>query len=196
MLNSDYRELCGVNLPFQGRQKYMHSFDLSRPAMSEGFEDYLEPVLVLIQAAGAITGTAHMTVDEKVIKRGSSQRKPGPHVDGCFIPTVQAWGHGDGGGGGRWNHYCNHITGRIIQRMPVIVASSVQGCRAWRGDFEATPTVSGDLSHIHHKLGSGEVLPANHGYLLSADCIHESMIFEEDTRRTFLRIALPVDYEF
>lgn len=184
MLHSEYRPLCAVRLPFANRQRYMHSFDLASPVMAEGFEDYHEPVVALCKAAGARFGIAHMTVDEKIVSPGMSQRRPGPHVDGCFMPEAMTWGHGPGPG---WNHYCNHVP---IARMPIIVAASVEGCRAWRGQFDGEPKNDGDLSHLD--LGEGEVLPANVGYLLSPDCVHESMVFERPTQRTFLRIALPV----
>jgi hypothetical protein len=62
-------------------------------------------------------------------------------------------------------------------------------CSLWMCEKE-----DGDLSHL--VLGEGEILPANVGYLLSPDCVHESMILGADTKRTFLRIALPVDFEF
>jgi hypothetical protein len=187
MLNSDYKPLCPVQLPYQGRQKYMHSFDLAAPVMAPGFGDYLKTVIDLCRAAGAMLGIAHMTVDEKIVPAGMSQRRPHPHVDGCFVPELRDWSH-DGG----WLHNCNDIGVGPIQRMPVIVASSAPGCRAWRGMFEGEPRNDGDLSHIADKLGNGEVLPAGMGYLLSPDCVHESMIFGEPTRRTFLRIALPI----
>jgi len=193
MLNSDYRKLCEVSLPFQARQKYMHTFDLAHPIMAEGFEDYLEPVVSLCKAAGAVKGLAHMTVDEKIIAAGMSQRRPKPHVDGCFVPSLRSWSH-DGGGG--WLHHCNDIGTKEIGRMPVIVVSSVAGCRAWRGVFDGQPKSDGDLSHIADQLGDGAVLPENTGFLLSPDCVHESMIFNQETRRTFLRIALPVDFKF
>lgn len=32
---------------------------------------------------------------------------------------------------------------------------------------------------------------SNIGYLLTPDCVHESLVFEEETQRSFLRIALP-----
>lgn len=191
MLNSNYRPLCNVTLPFQGRQHYMHSFDLANPVMLEGFEDYLEPVKALCAAAGATSGIAHMTVDEKVIKAGMSQRRPRPHVDGCFYPELKSWG----GGGGGWNHYCNNVNGNHpLQRMPVIVVASEVGCRVWKGTFDTLPKEDGDLSHL--ELGEGEIVPANVGYLLSPDCVHESLIQKEDIQRTFLRIALPVDFKF
>lgn len=190
MLNSYYRELCRVELPFAGRQKYMHTFDLAAPMMAEGFEDYMEPVRRLCAAAGATRGLAHMTVDEKIVSAGMSQRRPRPHVDGCFMPAAMRWGHGPGP---QWLHDCNDIATGGVQRMAVIVAASVAGCRAWEGQFDATPSSAGDLSHIEHMLGHGKVLPANVGYWLSPDCVHESMVFDVPTRRTFLRIALPVE---
>jgi len=184
-LNSDYRPLARVALPFAGRQKYMHGFDCAAPVMPDGFEDYLEPVLTLLDAAGVRCGKAWMTVDEKVVKAGESQRRPGPHVDGKFNMKAVRWG---GGGGGGWNHSCNLVP---VSRTPVIVVASAVGCRAWRGQFEAQPRDDGDLSHIADALGAGEILPANIGYLLSGDCVHESIMLTEDTQRTFLRIALP-----
>jgi hypothetical protein len=190
MLNSFFLNLGLVRLPEnKGRQMYMHTFDASAPAMAVGYEDYLDPVSALLKAAGVTQGAVHMTVDEKEIAPGMSQRRPGPHVDGCFYPEAQHWGHGGGGG---WNHYCNNIEASPVPRMAVIVASDVPGCRAWAGDFDGAPSKCGDLSHIQDQLGEGVVLPPNAGYWLSPDCVHESMIFDKPTRRTFLRIALPL----
>jgi hypothetical protein len=188
MLRSDYRELTPVLLPYAGRQKYMHTFDLGAPVMADGFEDYLEPVVRLCAAAGAVRGVAHMTVDEKVVVAGMSQRRPKPHVDGCFMPAMGKWG------GPGWAHGCNNIPSEEYRRMAVIVASNVRGCRAWRGLFDAAPAEDGDLSHL--ALPSGEVLSPDVGYLLSADCVHESMIQPAAVPRTFLRIALPVEFCF
>jgi hypothetical protein len=189
MLNSDYRFLAHVRLPYAARQRYMHSFDIAEPVMAEGFHDYLDTVQTLLKAVGATHGMAHMTVDEKIVEAGMSQRRPKPHVDGCFMPDLGRWG------GGGWNHYCNNI-GAGYKRMPIIVAASVSGCRAWKGQFDGQPTEHGDLTHISDQLDAGEVLPANAAYLLSPDCVHESMVFDQPTQRTFLRIALPTDFGF
>lgn len=57
MLNSYYREIIPVRLPqCRGRQKYMHTFDLSKPVMAEGFEDYLDIVKQLCSQIGAMVG--------------------------------------------------------------------------------------------------------------------------------------------
>ncbi len=190
-LHSDYTKLCRVDFPpYGGRQKYMHSFDLSAISMPEGFEDYLAPVTKLCRAVGVHAGEAHMTVDEKVVNAGMSQRRPRPHVDGCFVRTGMSWNHPSPG----WLHTCNEVGGNTIGRMAVIVAASVSGCRAWRGEFKGQPKNDGDLSHISDQLGEGEILPPNVGYLLSPDCVHESMVFYHQTPRSFLRIALPVGF--
>jgi hypothetical protein len=198
MLNSDYRQLCAVTLPYRGRQHYMHAFDIANPVMLAGFEDYAAPIRVLCRAAGATGGTAYMTVDEKIVTAGMSQRRPKPHVDGVFMPNRphrNGVSMGDwGGGGGGWNHSCNDIGAGPVRRMPVIVAASAVGCRVWRGLFDSEPSADGDLSHLD--LDAGEIVPAGVGYLLSPDCVHESMIQTRQTKRTFLRIALPVDFVF
>jgi hypothetical protein len=189
-LISDYKPIHQVTLPnFKNRQKYMHSFELSNPKMANGFEDYLGVVSDLCLSVGAINGIAHMTVDEKIIEAGMSQRKPNPHVDGCYYPDLNAWGSPG------WLHFCNNFPNEDnFKRMSIIVVSDVPKCKVWRGNFDVEPKLDGDLSHVTHLLGVGEILPANVGYLLSADCIHESMRVNERTQRTFLRIALPVTF--
>lgn len=190
-LRSTYYRLGAIALPpSQGRQLRYHTFDLARPVMPKGFEDYLLPVTTLRGFAGAFKGEAHLTVDEKIIEPGMSQRRPRPHVDGCFQITPQ----GMSWGGGAWLHYCNDVGASAIGRMPVIVAASVPGCKAWKGVFNGRPAPDGDLSHIADQLGQGEVLPAGVGYLLSPDCVHESLTFDQRTLRTFIRIALPVSF--
>lgn len=183
ILDSDYRELRHIIFPpYRGRQKYMHSFDTRDPCMPEGFEDYLVPVMELFEATKVGHREVHVTMDEKIVMPGMSQRRPGPHIDGCFVKADMKWG------GGGWNHGCNNIP--ILRRMAIIVAASVAGCRAWRGVFKGDPQNDGDCSHI--VSGDGEVLPANIGYLLTPDCIHESMIFQQPTQRHFLRVAFAV----
>lgn len=186
MLKSRFTELCTVDLPYQGRQEYMVPFDLSDICLPQHLSDYVGIVKDLCKAAKAVAGKAYLTIDEKVVERGCTQRRPHPHVDGCFLPEFGRWG-GHPNPGGHWNHYCNCVP---VARMPVIVASSVPGCKAWEGDFDAEPKNDGDLQHL--QLGEGTLLPANTGYLLSPDCVHESLPMEKTTERTFIRIALPV----
>lgn len=233
MLDSFYRRLCEVKFPeYQARQHYMHEFNPLKPTMPKGLEDYI-PMISFLAWQVDVTDPIFVTIDEKIIQPGMSQRRPGPHVDGCFMkaePTItyeRGYGPGDGdshilddldermkramaamtgqpydgplpplGYWGHqsythgWNHYCNAVP---FKRMPVIVASTVEGCRAWEGEFDAEPQNDGDLSHIWDQLGEGQILKPNWAYLLSPDCIHESMIFEKPTQRQFIRMALPVN---
>ena len=185
MLDSHYTALGAVTLPsWQGRQRYMATFDTDSFSMPEGYEDYREPVKTLCRAAG-FEGVAHMTVDEKIVRPGMSQRRPGAHVDGRFMVEECRWGNPDPPS--PWAHYCNRIP---VDRMAVIVASDVPGCIAYPGRFDAMPKGDGDLEHIRDRLGSGDLLPAPAGFLLSPDCVHESRIFHEATKRVFLRLAL------
>lgn len=188
MLRSDFAPVGAVSFPnFQGIQKYMHSFDAANPMMCKGLEEYLPVVTRLLKAARVLRGMVHMTVDEKVVATGMSQRRPKPHVDGTFIPTRNRWG-----GGGGWLHTCNDLgLDYPLKRMSIILASSVAGARAWRGDFDGMPAADGDLCHIQDQLdrAPSEVLAPNQGYLLSPDCVHESLIFSEPTQRQFLRLA-------
>lgn len=189
MLISGFKPLCAVSLPAptQERQHYMWGFDVADPTVPPGFEDYLQTVKDLVVCAMVTAGKAFLTIDEKIVKAGMSQRRPGPHVDGQFMSDKAGrdWRHGGGG----WNHGCNAVP---LARMPVIVASSVAGCRAWTGIFDGEPKNNGDLSHIADQLDEGTVLKPGVGYQLSPDCVHESMKFEADTPRTFIRIALPI----
>ena len=106
-LDSTYAKLGPVTLPvWQGRQKYMHTFDPQTPKMAEGYEDYLASVSLLCRAAEALTNSPiHEAHDEKIVQPGMSQRRPGAHVDGCFMPALQMWGHPQPKP--LWAHYCN-----------------------------------------------------------------------------------------
>lgn len=198
-LNSDFRPLSPIALPPpMGRQFYMHTFELAHPTVPSGYEDYLISLSHLMWALSIehkLSGVGHLTIDERVVKAGMSQRRPKPHVDGCFVPSAESWQHGGSGG---WLHGCNNIPVQELARMPVIVAASAPGCRMWRGKFTGQPASDGDLSHIQDQLDKAEsaVGHPNWAYLLSADCVHESMIMEKDTPRTFIRIALPNTMEF
>lgn len=185
MLRSWFQPLCAVSLPCpsNGRQVYMQEIDAASPSLPDFLSDYLEPVKQLLEKAGVFKGTAYLTVDEKNVPAGGTQRRPHPHVDGCFYPNLKRWG----GGGGGWNHYCNGVP---LERMSVVIAASKGGAKAWQGDFDETPKEDGDLSHV--TLPDANVLEGNVGYLLSPDCIHESPVYEEETPRTFMRLALPV----
>lgn len=184
ILQSSFRDLGEVVMPeWRGRQSRMHAFDPSAPVMEEGFEDYLDIVTTLFRAADAQGHEAYMTVDEKIVQPQMSQRRPGAHVEGRLSPKEVCWWHLEPGRG-------VSSESRSLDRTAVIVTSSVPGCIVYPGEFYGEPKSDGDLEHIRDQFGEAHLLPANRAFLLSPDCVHESKVFSEPTKRTFLRIAL------
>ena len=203
MLISTFHDIGPITLPpWRGRQKYMVTINPDDPVMPVGLEDY-EPILKDLCGRAAVARIAHVTVDESTVEPNRSQRRPGAHLDGRFereakpVVTVRdtgsnggAWVHAPHQRGsaavGGWAHYCNRVP---VDRMAVVVAASVAGCRVYEGRYSAEPAADGDMEHIRAQLPAGVLLPAGRAFVLSPDCIHESVIFTEETRRTFLRVA-------
>ncbi len=185
-----------VSFPeFRGAQAYMHPIDLAAPTLPSDCADFAPVVALMIRDSGITpSGAAFVTIDQRHIRAGQSHRRPGPHVDGNFIFD---WG----GGGGGWltgvagrvlspeNHrlqYCNPMGGMLI-------ASDAVGCRVWRGEFSGQPKQGGDCSHLGEQLDSAQswLMEAGAVYLGNSTCVHESLPFAHDVRRTLVRITLP-----
>ena len=184
ILQSSYEDLGEVEMPaWQGRESSMYRFDPSAPVMEAGFEDYVDVVSTLVRAAGVQGREAYLTVDEKMVAPQMSQRRPGAHVDGRVsgrgADVASLWT------GARATSFDD----TPLERMAVIVTASVAGCIVYPGVFEGKPKDDGDLEHIRDQFGAGQLLPANRGFLLSPDCVHESRVFRERTKRSFLRIT-------
>jgi hypothetical protein len=180
ILNSHSRHIAPIVFPeYAGRQYYMATTMGHSVSLPEGIEAYNVPVQKLCDLI-EYKGIIHVTIDEKVVKKGHTQRKPELHVDGRF--TGASWGHPSPG----WNHFCNELP---IQRMSVAVASSLARCKVYNGVFIGTPNEQGDLSHIRNQVGEGDLVPANEWYLLSPDCVHESLPFDYEAPRSFIRVA-------
>jgi hypothetical protein len=181
ILHSDSKFIKPIKFPaFLGRQHYMATTNAMNVDLPEQISVYNSEVQTLCNSIG-YKGIIHVTIDEKFVEAGKTQRKPDIHVDGRFMGAD--WSH-EGGGG--WNHTCNELP---IPRMAVAVASSLSRCKVYNGVFEATPSIQGDLSHIRDQVGDGLLVPANEWYLLSPDCVHESLPFEVDAERSFIRVA-------
>jgi hypothetical protein len=179
VLHSTSRYITDLKFPeFMARQHYMATTQGGYVDLPEHINVYNGAVQSLCDEIG-YKGLIHVTVDEKQLKAGETQRKPELHVDGRF--TGMSWGHT-----GRWNHVCNEIP---LPRMNVAVASSLARCKVYKGEFIGTPSEQGDLSHIRDQVGEGLLVPANEWHLLSPDCVHESLPLDCDAKRSFIRVA-------
>ena len=163
---------------FGFRQHYMATTAGDAVTLPDHIRQYQVPVQQLCDKL-SYTGMIHVTIDEKTLSLGQTQRKPELHVDGRF--NGEYWGHSPG-----WNHYCNSVP---LPRMAVAVASTVPLCKVYHGEFQAEVGEQGNLSHIRNQVGEGLLVPANEWHLLSPDCVHESLPAEQETRRSFIRVA-------
>ena len=65
-----------------------------------------------------------------------------------------------------------------------------QGRQQYMHTFDPKdPVMAPGFEDYHEVVSQLCQAPPNQGYLLSPDCVHESMIFNQPTQRTFLRIA-------
>lgn len=159
---------------FKSRQHYMvttKGWCIIFPNSIKEYEQSVQELCDKLRYRGII----HVTVDEKELKVGDTQRKPELHVDGRFD-----------GQGSSWNHYCNELP---LPRMSVAVASNVARCKVYNGEFDGVPSEQGDLSHIRDQVGEGTLVPSNEWHLLSPDCVHESLPMDKDCKRSFIRVA-------
>ena len=125
--------------------------------------------------------TAYLTIDEKFVTAGTTQRNPGKHVDGMYKGEIAgAWG----GGGGSWGSTGNGM----------LVASNTDDlCSAWEGGFEGTPVGDGDCEHLSSQCTDERKVDMKQGDVFWMDglAVHESHATTEDVDRQFIRISLP-----
>lgn len=127
----------------------------------------------LFDLAPVRSGVAYLTIDTRLVRRGTTQRRAGLHVDGVFRGGAGSWG------GGSWG-----------KKGMLTVASHV-GCRAWSGTFQGQPGPEGECDHLREQLGVPTVLAANEVYWLDGLCVHESLPQPVDIARTFVRLSMP-----
>lgn len=126
-------------------------------------------------------GVGYITIDEKLVKKGDSQRRGGLHVDGVCCGEIGNGGWGGGGGG--WA--C--VGGGMY------LSSSEVGCRAYRQEFKGCPGYEGECDHLRNqcKKENEILLEKNKVYWADGLCVHESIPMEKDTIRTMVRLSTP-----
>lgn len=117
----------------------------------------------------------YLTIDERLVQKDATLRRPGLHVDGYYQGRCGAWG-----GGGGWGSVGNGM----------LTVSSTPHCKAYLGYFSEEPGPEGECGHMTLP-NEGEIFQANQVYWLDGACVHESLPVEEDTYRQFVRLSLP-----
>lgn len=136
-------------------------------------------------------GPIYLMIDQGLVRAGASQRRPGVHIDGYWLPEVQA--HGGGGGGGHigcwktdgWAH------ADFRDAEAILLASSVTAARAFSGEFVGQPGEGGDCRHIDLSELAEVPLLAGRAYAGNVTMLHESMPVARDCLRTVVRLNVP-----
>jgi len=168
-----------------GQRVYMQPFTKKDglPKNLGGWQRTIDQMLDGIDTDGQI----YLMIDQGWVKPGTTQRRPGPHVD-------MIWGnrgilcHGSGWGHGRrWRSHTGHLSGNHTQG--IVLASNVHGCVGYQGQYEEQCGKGGDCSHID--LSSMETIPFLAGKVYAGDSmfmLHEAVPIEHECYRTVVRL--------
>lgn len=154
-------------------------------------------------------GPIYLMVDQGAVRAGMTHRRGGLHIDGYWVPAMQAHGspsrdghrHNPGPRDGRhiaftskWDTGPNWVTGATGLQWPaeaIILASDVSACRAMAGEFDGLPAEGGDCSHIDTSGMDEVILGADVAYAGNVTMLHESLPVAADCLRTVVRLNVP-----
>ena len=138
-----------ISLPeYRGDRVYMHAFDIANPSMPEGYERWNPTLREIAACSPKKTGIAYVTIDEKIVRKGESHRRGGPHTDGNYL---FGWGGGGGwltGEDGRFLPRDQHEEQYCSEKGGMLIVSSYKACRGWNGELKGEPAQGGDCSHL------------------------------------------------
>lgn len=192
-LTSTLQERGAVHFPENtGERVYMREFTKTGglPFDLRRWQPTVDAMLAGVDAVGPV----FIMIDQGLVRAGTPQRRPGLHIDGYWVPSLQA--HGGGGGGhvgcasgwdtgNRWKQ-CDFSAPEAL-----ILASDVSASRALVGDYTGEPGEGGDFSHLG-TAGLCEIkLQAGRVYAGNVTMLHESLPVERDTLRTLVRLSVP-----
>ena len=171
-MKSELRLLGTIGVPRNtGDRIMMMPFDLADPKTTPpAWREFVDEMVYL---GPCRSGVGYLTVDDAMVKRGETHRRPGLHVDG-----VGGWGGPPGPWGGA---------------QGMLVAASRVGSRAWHQFIDGEPAADGDCEHLRPRLAdhAKQTLWCDCAWWLGPNCVHEAVEMAEDTQRTFVRISMP-----
>jgi hypothetical protein len=179
---------------FTGERVYMREF-----RQADGLPDDLrrwQPTIDAMLAGIRTDGPLFFMVDQSEVVAGTAQRRPGVHIDGY-------WNSG-GGHSSQPKHAPSpqrptpapkpsNEWQSSDYRWPegLLLASDIEGCRAFVGEFDGVPNEGGDCSHIDvHRLECVTLRPRV-CYAGNVTLLHESIPVDHDCRRTLVRLNVP-----
>jgi hypothetical protein len=182
-MKSIVRSVGEVVMPEFGNQMlYMHPLDVQNPVMPKEFKRWDGLVHQLMKRVPLTEGEVYITIDEKLLKPGTTHRRPGAHIDGIWDPKLVD--HDDSPG---------HRT-HLFSKNPgggLLLVSNAVGCTAYPGEFEGSPGTGGDCEHMRKQFSDALTMQASTVYLCNVFGIHESIPVTQPVQRSLVRISLP-----
>lgn len=188
---------------------------ISKPLPS-GFERWDRLVYLMINLAPYSKGSSnehYITITSRYFTEDDTLRREGIHIDGNFCADPEfsgaTWGGTTTTWGGtkltpdlqvhtRWKspYGITPPIGKYVSSElgGIIAASSLEGCEAWVGGFDAHVGDEGDMKHMYGMLNGRVVLNRNAVYFMSSDTPHRSIPIGKGCRRTLVRMTLAHDY--
>lgn len=165
---------------FIGERVYMKEFrkDEGLPFELARWQPTVDAMLQGVDVSGPI----FLMIDQSVVIAGKTQRRPGLHVDGYWIPSLNDHGSRPPG------HLHN---GEYQDPEGIILASDISACRAMIGEFDGIPQEGGDCSMIQTNGLKEVILSANVAYHGNVTLLHESLPVAADCQRTLVRLNVP-----
>jgi hypothetical protein len=186
---------------YQGERVYMRPFIKAQglPFDLRRWQPTVDAMLEGIETNHPI----YLMVDQGFVKAGTPQRRPGVHIDGYWIPGLQAHGQPDRGGHrhptpeerppyrGDHNTRPRHCTGGVLVEEALLLASDIQGCVGYTGGFDGLIGTGGDCSHLSLQGLQRVPFKANTCYAGNVTSLHESLPVATDCNRTLVRLNVP-----
>lgn len=160
---------------FTGECVYMREFTRAAgvPVDLARWQPTVDAMLDGVDAEGPI----FLMVDQAHVRASQYQRRPGVHIDGDWLPSVQAHGTGPG-------RHRTQPSPRGVDAEAIILASDVLGCAAYVGGFEGEPAHGGGCSHLDvSRMRRVELAPGQ-----TMSMLHESIPVHRDCLRTVVRL--------
>jgi hypothetical protein len=153
-----------------------------RGEIPAGLEDFADTIKAMTSDINYKYG--FLTIDEGLVKAGSTQRRSGVHIDGNWL------GERHGGHNSIMAHGPVHRLSGIEQQL--VIASSTIGCDVFLGKYEQRGRFNGgDCSYVDtSSLKHLRTLPGVAYVGGACSMLHEAAPIDKDLKRTFVRINL------
>lgn len=182
-MQSIIQQRSAVSFPaFTGERVYMREF-----TKADGLPEDLrrwQPTVDAMLDGIDVAGPVYIMIDQKLVRAGQPQRRPGVHIDGYWNPAIQAHGGPEPG----HSHFPRN-DGWPVEA--ILLASNVQASRAFEGEYDCRIAAGGDCSHLDVSALRAVPLTANVCHAGNVTMLHESLPVEQDALRTLVRLNVP-----